>query len=157
MAIKISMASKGRHWRSWGKKPKMMKRRFAVTTDQQAPSVFWQAAPSAIQRLSNSAQRTKGGTVFHSKYTTIIVKRELNQPLNRFVRIQPITPTDVIGGLIASVSFVICVLLCIVSMFGFQVSGFGFKCSDSARLTPFLLSFHKHHFFIIPVHQGRRQ
>jgi hypothetical protein len=45
----------------------MMKRKFFVTTDQQAPPAALHAAPVVFQELSMNVQRTKAGTIFHKK------------------------------------------------------------------------------------------
>ena len=79
-----------------------MKRRLPVTMDQQAPGPSRHPAPDGSQWLSIRAHRTKGGTTLTSKASTSRVRIELNQPLNRFWRIQPSIPTEATGGLICA-------------------------------------------------------
>ena len=52
---------------AYGKKPNMIKRKFFVTMDQQAPPAALHALPVVFQELSMNAQRTKAGTIFHKK------------------------------------------------------------------------------------------
>ena len=66
--------------------------------DQQAPSFCRHSVPVENQRLSMNAQRISGGMISHKPYSVTIVKKELNQLLNRLDLTQPMIPTLVTGG-----------------------------------------------------------
>lgn len=96
---KIIPHTSGRQSCPVGYNPTMRTRNFSKANAQQAPSCpGGQATEPPVQTASRIAHEKNGGTIFQRKASAITVSRELNHPLNRFFRNQPMTPTVVRGG-----------------------------------------------------------
>ena len=79
-----------------------MNLKFWVITDQHAPDASLHSPPVVFQKLSINDHWSSGGTIFQRKNRVMMVRIELNQPLNRLVFTHPTTPTLVTGGLSVS-------------------------------------------------------